>query len=70
MYFTQYCLPPGVRISCCSIIIHVMMIYKPFFKLSILNCNSYIVILFVMSRSLRKQDILVQCNARKQDNVA
>ena len=26
MYFTQYWLPPRVRISCWSIIIHVMMI--------------------------------------------
>ena len=30
MYFTQYCLPPRVRISCCSIIIHVMMIHNLF----------------------------------------
>ena len=30
MYFTQYWLPPRVRISCCSIIIHVMMIYNLF----------------------------------------
>ena len=30
MYFTQYWLPPRVRISCCSIIIHVMMIYNFF----------------------------------------
>ena len=30
MYFTQYWLPPRVRISCCSIIIYVMMIYKLF----------------------------------------
>ena len=28
MYFTQDWLPPRVRISCCSIIIHVMMIYN------------------------------------------
>ena len=43
MYFTQDRLPPRARISCCSIIIHVMMIYN-LFKLSLLNCNSYIVI--------------------------
>ena len=30
MYFTQYWLPPRMRISCCSIIIHVMMIYNLF----------------------------------------
>ena len=30
MYFTQYCLPPRVRNSCWSIIIHVMMIYNLF----------------------------------------
>ena len=30
MYFTQYWLPPRVRISCWSIIIHVMMIYNFF----------------------------------------
>ena len=32
MYFTQDWLPPRVRISdcCCSIIIHVMMIYNLF----------------------------------------
>ena len=30
MYFTQYSLPPHVRISCCSIIIHAMMIYNLF----------------------------------------
>ena len=30
MYFTQYWLPPRVRISCWSIIIHVMMIYNLF----------------------------------------
>ena len=28
MYFTQYWLPPRVRISWCSIIIHVMMNYN------------------------------------------
>ena len=30
MYFTQYWLPPHVRISCWSSIIHVMMIYNLF----------------------------------------
>ena len=30
MYFTQYWLPLRVRISCWSIIIHVMMIYNLF----------------------------------------
>ena len=30
MYFTQYWLPPRVLINCCSIIIHVMMIYNLF----------------------------------------
>ena len=30
MYFTQYWLPPRMRISCWSIIIHVMMIYNHF----------------------------------------
>ena len=30
MYFTQYWLLPRVRISCCSIIIHVMMDYNLF----------------------------------------
>ena len=30
MYFTQYWLPPRVRISCCSNIIHVMVIYNIF----------------------------------------
>ena len=30
MYFTQYWLPPRMRISCFSIIIHVMMIYNFF----------------------------------------
>ena len=30
MYFIQYWLPPRVRISCWSIIIHVMMIYNLF----------------------------------------
>ena len=30
MYFTQYWLPPRVRISCCSIITHVMMIHNLF----------------------------------------
>ena len=30
MYFTQYWLPPRVRISWWSIIIHVMMMYNPF----------------------------------------
>ena len=30
MYFTQYWLPTPVRISCWSIIIHVMMIYNLF----------------------------------------
>ena len=30
MYFTQYWLQPRVRISCCSIIIYVMMIYNLF----------------------------------------
>ena len=28
MYFTQYWLPPRLRISCCRIIIYVMMIYN------------------------------------------
>ena len=30
MYFIQYWLPARVRISCCSIIIYVMMIYNLF----------------------------------------
>ena len=30
MYFTQYWLPPRVRISCRSIIIHVLVIYNLF----------------------------------------
>ena len=30
MYFIQYWLPRRVRISCCSIIIHVMVIYNLF----------------------------------------
>ena len=30
MCFTQYWLPPRVRISCWNIIIHVMMIYNLF----------------------------------------
>ena len=29
-YFAQYWLPPRVRISCWSIIIHIMMIYNLF----------------------------------------
>ena len=30
MYFTQYWLLPRVRMGCCNIIIHIMMIYNLF----------------------------------------
>ena len=58
-----------MRITCCSIIIHVI-IFATFFKLSIHNSNKYrpnrdVVLL---SRSIRKPDILAQFNVRKQDN--
>ena len=59
MYFTQYWLPPRVCISCCSIIIHVNDYLQSFFKLSILNCNSYIVILFYWADRLESRTYLL-----------
>ena len=67
MYFTQYWLPPHVRISCCSTIIYVMMIYN-LFQIANTQLQQLYRDIVVLSRSLRKQDILAQCNVRKQDN--
>ena len=67
MYFTQYWLPPRVRISCWSIIIHVMMIYNLFQIVNTLLQQLYRDIV-ALRRSLRKQDILAQFIVRKQDN--
>ena len=67
MYFTQHWWPPRVRISCCSIIIHVMMIYI-FFQIVNTELQQLYRDIVVLSRSLRKQDVVAQCIVRKQDN--
>ena len=69
IYFTQYWLPPRVRISRCSIIIYVMMIYN-LSQIANTKLQQLYRDIVVLSRSLRKQDILAQCNVRKQDNDA
>ena len=67
MYFTQYWLPPRVPISCWSIIIHVKMNYT-LFQIVNTQLQQLYRDMVVISRSLRKQDILAQFIVRKQDN--
>ena len=67
MYITQYWLPSRGRINLLQRYYTRNDDLQPF-KLSILNYTSYIFDILVLSRSLRKQDILAQSSIRKQDN--
>ena len=67
MYFTQYWLPPRVRISCCSIVIHVIITYN-LFQIANTLLQQFYRDIVILSRSLKKQDILAQFIVRKQDN--